>query len=281
MLAVQDYSTFELQLVNVDLNCPVICALIYRPPKYNKQFIQEFSEFLTTVVPSFERILILGDFNLHICCPNQPMVKDFLHLIESFNFTQFVSSPTHKLGHTLDLILSLGVPVLNIDIEDACFSDHNPVIFNISVFSSSLNCKPLGRYVRSIKPSTASEFSNAYTTLTSVLRTSGSLSFGLGLNDIVPMFNSICNEIMDTCAPFKIIGVKSKPQPWLNNDTRCLRQVWRKAERQWKKDKLQVSYDILKDAMIKYQKAAKTAKIKYFSDLIKRFQIIRKCYSRQ
>lgn len=31
-----------------------------------------------------------------------------------------------------------------------------------------------------------------------------------------------------------------------------------------------MSYDILKDAMIKYQKAVKAAKTKYFSDLIRK-----------
>lgn len=34
---------------------------------------------------------------------------------------------------------------------------------------------------------------------------------------------------------------------FLNNDTQSLCQVWRKVERQWKEDKLQVSYDVLKD----------------------------------
>ncbi len=35
-----------------------------------------------------------------------------------------------------------------------------------------------------------------------------------------------------------------------------------------KKDKLQVSYEILRDSLIQYQKVVKTAKFKYFSDLI-------------
>lgn len=82
------------------------------------------------------------------------------------------------------------------------------------------------------------------------------------------MFNSTCNDIVDSFAPFKIPAAKSKPQPRVNNDARDLHHVWRKAERQWKKDQSQVSYDILKDAMIKYQKSVKAAKLKYFSDRI-------------
>ncbi len=127
----------------------------------------------------------------------------------------------------MDLVLSLDVPVYNVNIEDAYFSDHNQIVFNITVSNSSLNCKPLGRYACSIKPSTASDFSKAYA-WSPVRCKSGSLFSGRGLNVLESMFKSICNEILDTCAPFKIFGATSNPQPWLNNNTRDLQQVWKK-----------------------------------------------------
>ncbi len=34
-----------------------------------------------------------------------------IFLAESFNITQFVSGSTHRAGHTLDLVLSLGLSV--------------------------------------------------------------------------------------------------------------------------------------------------------------------------
>lgn len=40
------YSSFEVQLFMMEFVSPVLCALVYRPPKYNKVFIEEFSEFL-------------------------------------------------------------------------------------------------------------------------------------------------------------------------------------------------------------------------------------------
>lgn len=226
-------------------------------------FIQEFSEFLTTIVPRFEKILILGDFNLHICCPKEPMVKEFLHVIDSFNLSQSVSKPTHKFGHTLDLVLSLGISITNIDIEEGYLSDHNPVVFNIQIPSPFLNSKPPDRRARCLNPSTASDFTKAYSILPS-------LPFGLEINESMSLFNSTCNEIMELCAPLKILKPKAKQQPWLNSDTRSIRQLWRKAERIWKKTKLQVHYGILKDSMIKYQKAVKAAKAEYFANLIKK-----------
>lgn len=92
------------------------CVLVYRPAKYNKDFIQQFffQEFLVDLVPSCYNILILGDFNIHVCCPNKPMVSESLQPVDSFNFMQFVLSPAHEHSHMLDLVLSLGLPICNL-----------------------------------------------------------------------------------------------------------------------------------------------------------------------
>ncbi len=55
---------------------------------YNKDFIYEFTAFLSVTVPTCDNFLILGDFNIHVCCPFKPLASEFLQLIDSFNFTQ-------------------------------------------------------------------------------------------------------------------------------------------------------------------------------------------------
>ncbi len=62
--------------------------------------------------------------------------------------------------------------------------------------------------------------------------------------------------------------ISSSPQPWFNASTRTLRQECRRAERRWKKDGLQVSYQILKNCLTVYQNSVREAKSKYFSNLI-------------
>lgn len=39
------FTSFELQLFQLNTTEPIVCAIIYRAPKYNKDFIQEFSDF--------------------------------------------------------------------------------------------------------------------------------------------------------------------------------------------------------------------------------------------
>lgn len=61
---------------------------------------------------------------------------------------------------------------------------------------------------------------------------------------------------------------KSCVHPWFNDESRAIRQKWRRAERKWKRDKLQISYDYVKECMIHYQKTVKIVMANYFSDLI-------------
>lgn len=56
--------------------------------------------------------MTVGDFNIHVCRSDKPLVQDFLTLIRSFNLVQSVTGPAHQHGHTLDLVSSCGLSVL-------------------------------------------------------------------------------------------------------------------------------------------------------------------------
>jgi len=43
-----------------------------------------------------------------------------------------VNGPTHKHGHTLDLVLLHGISICELEILDLSFSDHMPVTFTCS-----------------------------------------------------------------------------------------------------------------------------------------------------
>jgi len=158
------YSSFELNVFEFDLNHPVLCTVVYRPPTYNKDFIDDFSDFLASVMIKYDRVLIVGDFNIHLCCPEKPLVKAFLNLVESFNLTQSVVCPTHICGHTLDLVLTYGLPISNINVCDATFSDHLPVLFEICTSCDYKETAPK-RLRRIIKPTTSHLFSEAFNSI--------------------------------------------------------------------------------------------------------------------
>lgn len=123
ILRAEVFSSFELQLFQIKVHTgPIVCALIYRPPKSNKDFIQQFADFVSGLPPKYDRLLILGDFNIHVCCPSDTSAKDFfLNLVDSFNLLQHVHVPTQEHGYILDLVLSYGLSICNIVIDDVAF----------------------------------------------------------------------------------------------------------------------------------------------------------------
>lgn len=84
-----------------------------------------------------DSLLILGEFIIHICCPDKPLVWDIfyylLSLVDSFNLTQSV---VDSLGtSTLDLVLSWGVPVCVLAIENKVLSDDFLIMFTVSLWA--------------------------------------------------------------------------------------------------------------------------------------------------
>lgn len=120
------FCSFEVLLFHPKRDKNLAIAVVYGPPKQNKVFINEFAI-------QFDRLLIVGDFNIHVCCDTNPLAKEFLSLIDNFDFIQVVTGPTHLLGHILDLILLYGVTIYDLEIGDISFSDHKPVMFTCSI----------------------------------------------------------------------------------------------------------------------------------------------------
>lgn len=229
------YSTFELQLFQIKVQTGfLVCALIYRPPKFNKNFIQQFAEFVSGLLCNYDCFLILGDFNVHVCYPSDPLVKDFLNLIESFNLLQHVHGSTHIHGHTLDLVISSNQLNFNVIMDDVAFSDHKSVTFELSFDHEVKNLVTPSRCVRNINSTTADCFTNLFirAPLTPMLENP---PLQCDVEKLLNVFNSTCSDALDCVAPARNTLVKPKLQPWLNESTRVLRRECRKAERRWKK----------------------------------------------
>ncbi|XP_013859206.1 RNA-directed DNA polymerase from mobile element jockey [Austrofundulus limnaeus] len=265
LLQAAAFQTFELLHFELGRSNPLLCAVIYRSPKTTRGFISELSDFLTGIFLKYDRVLILGDFNLHVCCPDKPLVHDFLNLIHSFNLVQNVVGPTHQQGHTLDLVLSHGLSVLNPEIGDATVSDHKHIFFEISLSHAPKSPAP-ARSCRIFNNSTAALFSSAFTSTAGIARETSAYD---STQELLSSHNETCTKILDLVAPLKVRQPKTAKYPWINEITRAARRLCRRAERKWKNDKLQVSFILLKTSLKNYQSTVKTEKNKYFSRIIK------------
>ncbi|XP_076118485.1 uncharacterized protein LOC143099274 [Alosa pseudoharengus] len=137
------FKSFEVLVLNFlppdwKNNQPVTVVTLYRPPGPYTEFLEEFSDFLSTLTIQTEKILILGDFNIHMDNVNDCLTIAFQSLIEHVGFTQHVQGPTHSLGHTLDLVITKGLDV-STAVKDLALSDHFCVFFDVSMSPHTQN----------------------------------------------------------------------------------------------------------------------------------------------
>ena len=107
------YTTFEHCDVQFTNNSGLLnIIVVYRPPPTERNghmigaFLDEFRSLLEDRMSSLGRLVILGDLNFHVDNAADFNATKFLDLIDLLNFSQHVTSITHKAGHTLDLVIT-------------------------------------------------------------------------------------------------------------------------------------------------------------------------------
>lgn len=91
---------------------PLRVIVIYRPPPSTvngltfELFLTEFRSLLELINNDTSRVIIPGDFNIHIDVDSDTNSIKLLDLIGIFNLKQHVQQSTHVCNHTLDLIIT-------------------------------------------------------------------------------------------------------------------------------------------------------------------------------
>ncbi len=82
-----------------------VLAMVYKPPGHHTDFIKEFGDCISELVLAADKVLIVGDFNIHVDSEKDALGSAFLDILNSIGVRQYMSGPTHCRNHTLDLIL--------------------------------------------------------------------------------------------------------------------------------------------------------------------------------
>lgn len=126
-----EYVAVELEQTGYQ---PVLVIGVYRPPsrtEFNK-FLLEFKSLLRGVSAECkDGIILAGDFNIWFDKKLKDKYKtDFLSILNKNSLKQHVNSPTHKGGHTLDLVISRNVKVSDLSVRNDDIADHCSIYFN-------------------------------------------------------------------------------------------------------------------------------------------------------
>ena len=101
-----EHATWELRIKSTTITIHGI----YHPPYSltnkitNGKFIEDFTEFVSTTLPSHQNNIFLGDFNLHVSDALDIDSTIFNDSIDALGLYQHVGFTTHKSRNMLDLI---------------------------------------------------------------------------------------------------------------------------------------------------------------------------------
>ena len=132
-----EYSSITLKLCSSSLTV----FNIYHPPNTSKYttafgtFLDEFQTFLSSAATTPHEFIITGDLNVWVDAHQNPDSIKFHNLLSSSNLKQHVSFPTHKLGHTLDLVITSEDTKLLPQITNSLItvSDHFPLFTHLNI----------------------------------------------------------------------------------------------------------------------------------------------------
>lgn len=208
-----DFTTFEAMTVKIRAQTNASVTLVYRPPPSQKNgytvpaFLKEIEELLVLLSTSSEaNIWVIGDFNFHFAKDGDSVSPSFQSLMSMLSLSQTVSSPTHRAGNLLDLVVSNAKErTTDLEVHPYDLSDHALITFKIDLKPEKHKFPP--QHARSLRRIDLQSFSND---LTAELLTLPPLP--ADLNQTILSLNDILSRTLDHHAPLKPSSVRVRQE---------------------------------------------------------------------
>ena len=202
-----------------------------------------------------------GDINIHFD-QDELYSNRFKDIFDMFNICQHVNFPTHKLGHTIDMIATVdNNPVFyNLEAYEYDVSHHFLIDFDVAIHPEIRKHKTI--WYRNIKMINSEEFQQK---VTEKLIVSESVS----LEENIILYNDVLSNQLNSLAPLKSKNVKIVSNaPWFDYEYENLRKLRRKAEKQYKRTGLMVHKENYRNLRKQTTDLSFTKKRKYYADKI-------------
>ena len=265
------FATFEMGIWKLKFRkTEIVVAAVYRPPYSSKHrktvpmFIAEFSDTLSHILARYNnnRLLLAGDYNIHMDDSNNSDTKAFLELLDNLDCQQHVDCQTHESGHTIDLLISPRSTSLDISSPtvDYYISDHAFVEFQVSLPKPTIIKKEVQS--RALSKINGQSFSDDLSAIVSIINTTDASSLATEYNDRL-------SELLDRHAPMLTKRVTVRPTvAWFDHDAKIRKRDVRRLYHKWKSSKDDEDHATYKKARNSYRHHLDENKRQHFSDAI-------------
>ncbi|XP_022806636.1 tyrosine-protein phosphatase Lar-like [Stylophora pistillata] len=191
--------------------------------------------------------------------------KRFVSILDSFDLVQHVAGPTHRDGHTLDLVITRASEkelVSNCCVGQK-ISDHFAVHCSLALVKPSLERKVISyRKTRSI------DFDKFRQDLANSSLLSDS-SDHADLDALVGAFNDTLSHLVDSHAPLKTRTITIRPHsPWYTDEIATEKRKRRSLERRWRSSRLSSDYENYVTQCYVVNNMLRAAKVSYYGSII-------------
>ena len=212
------FSSFECMTVLLESSSFTFrFIIVYRVPPSStnniqkSSFISDFGDLLECTSNLSGKLVIVGDFNVHMDSVDDREQIQLTSLLNSFGMEQHVSGATHSEGHTLDLVITRQSDNIVNRCEVGGFvSDHNTILCSLRSGNHHAVCKNIT--FRKIKTIDTAKFSEDLQNSVSQHSTSQDVDV------LVSSYNSTLSHLLDQHAPLKTSSLPVRDtQPWIND----------------------------------------------------------------
>lgn len=222
-------------------NTIIAVGTIYRPPAGNLQLcIDQLDTVLSTILPTVDDVICIGDVNVNLLNLNNPITDTF----NAYNFSQLINEPTRITNITSSLL----DPVFVTNPEKICksglincdmISDHHLVFCDLVLMKS----KSISKI---IKFRDFKNFNND-----SFLQDLNNLPWHtiIESNDIdnkVVLFNDLIINLFNIHAPIRVVKATKSKAPWLTDTLKLLMKYRDNALSKFKLTKSNVDWEYYK-----------------------------------
>ena len=181
--------------------------------------------------------------------------------MESVNLIQHVKSPTHRHGHTLDLIITRKEEHVMADVQVLAdvYSDHRVICCKINHSKP-----PPAKILKTCRPTKSLDVTKLQRDVADAFS-----QIHLPTHDLVSLYNDVLKGIYDTVAPIQTRWIRHRPQaPWYDDNLRQAKRDKRRLERKFRKSGLTVDKQQFELKCSEYNSLLENSKRNFFKSRI-------------
>jgi exonuclease III len=228
-------STFEAICVRLTANTSQVVVLnVYRSgsERIQTQFFDELATVFETLVVFSCPVIIGGDFNIKVQNADDPGTRRLNDILSSFDMKQHVHDATHRLGSTLDLVVTFADQQIDeVTPEPAgILSDHSLITCCLPLAVGAPSVAE--RLVRGWRRVNRDELRHTI----EISELSRPVPAGADVDQLFAAYDALLRDVADRLAPLHAIRRRpGRPTPWFDAECRAQRRDCRRLERRYRR----------------------------------------------